>query len=247
MVAMSQKISSFHQLFSTIETQQTPSLVWYSHPGERVELSGRVLMNWVSKTSNLLDEELDFSDSPKASVLFGPHWRSVAIICAVLNAGGCIDFETAEDSSVVFTDSTDESASLIAVGENEYVVAVDRGALSPRFMGKLPQDAVDYCAEVRSFGDVYFPLSTASGQLPAWHGATHQQALEAVQLEAQDFVSRDEHAFIVPVQKKWSTDYLASLLSVIASGKTAVILDPTISWAQERLSRIMDDEKATKI
>ena len=35
-----------------------PRLTWYA-PAERVELSGHVLDNWVTKTANLLVEEYD--------------------------------------------------------------------------------------------------------------------------------------------------------------------------------------------
>ena len=37
----------------------SPRLTWYGPDSERVELSGRVLDNWVAKTSNLLQDELD--------------------------------------------------------------------------------------------------------------------------------------------------------------------------------------------
>ena len=37
----------------------SPRLTWYGPDSERVEFSGRVLDNWVAKTSNLLQDELD--------------------------------------------------------------------------------------------------------------------------------------------------------------------------------------------
>ena len=58
-----------------------PRLTWYGADGERVELSARVLANWVAKTANLLLEELlDPTpwDAPPLVVLDLPvHWRSV--------------------------------------------------------------------------------------------------------------------------------------------------------------------------
>ena len=36
-----------------------PRLTWYGPDAERVELSGKVLLNWVAKTANLLTDELD--------------------------------------------------------------------------------------------------------------------------------------------------------------------------------------------
>src|SRR6478735_7253781 len=42
-----------------------PRLTWYGPDAERVELSGRVLDNWVAKTSNLLQDELDAEPEPR--------------------------------------------------------------------------------------------------------------------------------------------------------------------------------------
>ena len=53
--------ASLNRFFEALSSVQTPALIWYSDNGERIELSGRVLMNWVNKTANLLIEECDLA------------------------------------------------------------------------------------------------------------------------------------------------------------------------------------------
>ncbi len=49
------------ELMTALRSGQStsPRLTWYGPDAERVELSGRVLDNWVAKTSNLFQDELD--------------------------------------------------------------------------------------------------------------------------------------------------------------------------------------------
>ncbi|MGN6441414.1 MAG: TIGR03089 family protein, partial [Arthrobacter sp.] len=54
-----------------------PRLTWYGPDGERVELSGRVLDNWVAKTSNLLQDELDAEPGMSLRLDMPAHWKSL--------------------------------------------------------------------------------------------------------------------------------------------------------------------------
>lgn len=67
-----------------------PRLTWYGTDGERVELSGHVLANWVTKSTNLLVEEHDAG--PRTTVLLDlpVHWRTVVWALAVWRTGGCL-------------------------------------------------------------------------------------------------------------------------------------------------------------
>jgi uncharacterized protein (TIGR03089 family) len=44
--------------------------------GERVELSARVLANWVSKAANALQEEWDLAPGSRVRLALPPHWRA---------------------------------------------------------------------------------------------------------------------------------------------------------------------------
>jgi len=63
-----------------------PMLTWYSE-AERTELSGATLANWVSKTANLLVDELGLGPGDVAGVNLPPHWQTSSILLACWTAG----------------------------------------------------------------------------------------------------------------------------------------------------------------
>src|SRR5688572_8303068 len=67
-----------------------PRLTWYGPDGERVELSGAVLENWVTKTTNLLVEELDAAPGSRVVLDLPPHWRTVLWALATWRACACV-------------------------------------------------------------------------------------------------------------------------------------------------------------
>jgi hypothetical protein len=62
-------------------------VTWYGPAGERVELSAKVLDNWVSKTANLLVDELDVGPGSAVLVDLPGHWRTVTWLLAVWATG----------------------------------------------------------------------------------------------------------------------------------------------------------------
>src|SRR5947209_13261290 len=67
-----------------------PRLTWYGPDGERVELSGRTLDNWVAKSANLLVEEFDAGPGSRVDVRLPPHWRTVTWLLAAWSTGACV-------------------------------------------------------------------------------------------------------------------------------------------------------------
>lgn len=134
-----------------------PRLTWYGDDGERVELSGAVLANWVTKTTNLLVEELDLGPSGRLLLDLPPHWRSVVWALAAWRTGACVVVrapgqaagDTAGDAAdVVVTHRPGDHASAAAL------VAVALPALARRFDGDLPAGAIDAAGAVMTYGDV---------------------------------------------------------------------------------------------
>src|SRR5262245_30404478 len=65
-----------------------PVLTWYDDgTGERVELSGLTLGNWVSKTANLLVDGCGLGPGESATVLLPPHWQTAAVLLGCWTAG----------------------------------------------------------------------------------------------------------------------------------------------------------------
>lgn len=123
-----------------------PRITWYGPEQERVELSGAVLGNWVTKTTNLLVEEFDVGPGTTVRVDLPVHWRTVIWALAVWRCGGTVQLEAAESDVLVTTHPRQTT---------EAVVAVDLPALSRRWPGPaLPPGALDAAQAVMTYGDV---------------------------------------------------------------------------------------------
>ncbi len=58
--------------------------------GERIELSAKVLANWVSKAANALQEEWDLAPGSRVRLDLPPHWRSLYWALAVWSVGATV-------------------------------------------------------------------------------------------------------------------------------------------------------------
>lgn len=128
-----------------------PRITWYGDSGERIELSGAVLENWVNKTTNLLVEEFDAAPGLRVLLDLPPHWRSVVWALAVWRAGACVvTVGTVADPPPALT-VTDEPGRHPGSAP---VVAVALPALSRRHDGPLPPGVMDAASAVMTYGDV---------------------------------------------------------------------------------------------
>lgn len=133
-----------------------PALTWYGADGERVELSGRVLANWVTKAANLLIEEADAGPGTWVHIDLPVHWRAVAWTAGAWLAGCQVvldepggDETGTAGSDVVVTARPDDAR----VGA-DLVLAVALPALAMQWDGPpLPPGVVDAAAELMSYGD----------------------------------------------------------------------------------------------
>ena len=142
-------------LMSALRSGQStsPRLTWYGPAGERVELSGRVLDNWVAKTSNLLQDELDAEPGTRLRLDLPAHWKSLVLALAAWQLGMEVVLDAAEAELL----ATAEPGPASAEGAFDAVMAVALPALAMRWLGELPSGVVDYAAEVRSHGDFFMP------------------------------------------------------------------------------------------
>lgn len=120
--------------------------------GERVELSYTTFGNWLSKTANLLQDDLMIGPGDRIAVCAPPHWLTAVWAVAPLLAGAVVDpwGET-------------KSAHAVVAGPGEDVLNAardcpgERLALSLLPLGRpfevVPDGFRDYSAEVRGFGD----------------------------------------------------------------------------------------------
>ncbi|WP_420180515.1 TIGR03089 family protein [Paenarthrobacter sp. TA1.8] len=154
----------------------SPRLTWYGPDSERVELSGRVLDNWVAKTSNLLQDELDAEPGMSIRLDLPAHWKSFVWALAAWQLGMEVVFDDTS-ADLLATDRPDDGAG----AGFEAVVAVPLAALAMRWPGELPSGVVDYAAEVRSHGDVFMAHNEPEATLPAVRGTSglpHEDLIE---------------------------------------------------------------------
>ena len=59
--------------------------------GERIELSARVLANWVAKAANLLQDDLHVGPGSVVVLDLPPHWRTLYWALGVWSVGGCVE------------------------------------------------------------------------------------------------------------------------------------------------------------
>ena len=59
--------------------------------GERIELSARVLANWVAKAANLLRDDLDVGPGSVVLLDLPPHWRTLYWAFAAWSVGACVE------------------------------------------------------------------------------------------------------------------------------------------------------------
>ncbi|WP_258726418.1 TIGR03089 family protein [Cellulomonas sp. NS3] len=229
-----------------------PRLTWYGPDGERVELSGAVLENWVAKTGNLLVEELDAGPGTRVLLDLPAHWRTVLWAFAAWRVGACVVLRGdagAAGADVVVTDRPGEHPGA------EPLVAVSLGALARRFDGDLPAGAIDAAAAVMTYGDVLGWVPAADPAAPALltdAGDVPHRTLPAWAAGAAD-VGPGARVLVPTATGSARTLAVEHLLrvtcDVLGAGGSVVVLDATTSEAVAgdgaRRARLVDGERVS--
>ncbi|MDG4759961.1 TIGR03089 family protein [Micromonospora sp. WMMD710] len=131
-----------------------PLLTWYDDAsGDRTELSGATLANWVAKTANLLVDEVGLAPGTPAGVLLPPHWQTAAVLLGCWSATLSVT-DTPGEVEVLFAavDRFDEAQSWSA--DERYALGLAPLAAPLR---QVPPGFADYVVEVRRHGDHFTP------------------------------------------------------------------------------------------
>jgi uncharacterized protein (TIGR03089 family) len=129
-----------------------PLLTWYDDAtGDRTELSGATLDNWVAKTANLLVDGAGLGGGDAVAVLLPPHWQTAAVLLGCWAAGLAPDLGgEPQPVEALFTSPAGvEAASAWPTGDR-YATGLLPLAMPLR---ELPPGYVDYVIEVRNYGD----------------------------------------------------------------------------------------------
>lgn len=197
-----------------------PRLTWYGQQDERVELSGRVLTNWVIKAANLLSTECAVDGGSTVLLDLAPHWRLLVwdLACRVLETERAEAAVGADvpDADVIVTSRPQDWR---AAGPD--VIAVPLPALARSWPEPLPAGTIDGAAELMAQPDL--PVFAVSRSRPARTAAGGDRRL---------LVTRDATTLIEEAWSCWR------------DGGSVVVVDPD---ADADLSRIAAQEGATQV
>ena len=219
-----------------------PRLTWYDDTpgptnGERIELSARVLANWVAKAANLLQDDCAAGPGTTVGLDVPAHWRGVYWALATWSVGATVVLgAAAADADVLVT--TDPSTAAAHGGD---AVLVSLPALARAHPDAADAGgAVDEAKELSTHGDQFSPMSDPeSGDL-------------ALSTEDHDTTYAD----LVVVRPEWGDtprvavddDLLALLgacLSAWAAGGSVVAMRGSSVVDPDALSRRLDTEGVT--
>ncbi|MGQ4494139.1 TIGR03089 family protein [Dermabacteraceae bacterium P13095] len=135
-------------LFSAC-TGQSPLLTWYDANEGRMELSGRVVGNWLIKLANLLTVEMGMLPGEVLRIDTPPHWKSCLLALAASSCGVLVD-ATAEEPDVVVSDTAQAADDFPAARE---VLLLEAASLPLKYRGEVTWPCRDLLVEVRGMSD----------------------------------------------------------------------------------------------
>src|SRR5215510_9470678 len=142
-----------------------PLLTFYDDDtGERTELSGLTLANWVAKTANLLVDGCGLAAGDRASVLLPAHWQTAAVLLGCWIAGVTVD--PSGDPAFVTLDRVADTRATEVFG-------LALAPLAAPIRPGPPNGVHDYVLEVRAHGDEYRPVVPVTATTEALAGVTH--------------------------------------------------------------------------
>lgn len=183
-----------------------PVVTWYDDvTGERVELSGATLDNWVAKTANLLVDGLGLGAGDRAAVLLPPHWQTAAVLLGSWAARLSVTTDRPADVLFAAADRVDEARELPA--NDRYVLGLAPLGMPMR---AVPEGFVDYVADVRGYGDRFAPYPSE------WPGDDPLRRASELGIADGDRVLVDAAAHPDPLD--WLYAPLAAGASVVLCG-----------------------------
>ncbi len=121
--------------------------------GERVELSARVLANWVAKAGNLLQDDLDGAPATTVGLDLPAHWRAFYWALAAWSVGATVVVGNGADTSDVVITTDRHTAAQLA--ENAGLPVLVTLPMLAAANLDAPRDVVDEARELANYGDAF--------------------------------------------------------------------------------------------
>jgi uncharacterized protein (TIGR03089 family) len=126
--------------------------------GERIELSGKVLANWISKAGNALADEYDLGPGSVVRLALPPHWRSLYWALAVWSVGGAVDLVGGPTPDLLICEDPSTTAARHEGAPGDLVI-VTLAALARAHPGDVPPGAMDEARELATYGDQFAAMA----------------------------------------------------------------------------------------
>ncbi|NLS08945.1 hypothetical protein HGQ17_02790 [Nesterenkonia sp. MY13] len=150
--------TDFTELLDHLGSRPQPAVVHYAAADTRVELSGQVLANWVTKLIGLFNEEYDLTEGDEVLIDAPPHWKAAAasLAAGAMGAEVALGSEGWPEAAVVVTDQPLSWVDSDTLGDAE-LAALSLGMLDSSFEEatgeEIPAWVLDVSAEVRQHPD----------------------------------------------------------------------------------------------
>ena len=220
--------------------------------GERVELSGTTLANWVAKTANLLQDEFDIGPGSTVVLALPVHWQTAAVLLAAWSGGATVLDTAAEDEDGL-------------AGADVVLAAQDR---LPALEEDLPEDAAellglslhplglgmagyvgparDFAVEVRAHGDFFTPYDPPDPDGVGLRLAGLELTLAGLGAAAGELAARlgiaEGERILLDERVAAEAGPVAWLLAPLAAGASLVLVRNPV---EETVPRRAADERVT--
>ncbi len=192
-----------------------PLLTYYDdQSGERTELSGATLTNWVAKTANMIVDDCGLGTGNRASLGLPPHWQSAAVLLGCWTAG--LEVVLAPDpAEVAFVHVTAATNDWPAA--ERYALNLHPLALPLR---DVPDGYLDFNTAVRAHGDHFYPAVPPRPEDPAMPGYANGKLCE---IAAERAASHGLAGGRVMIDGDIHPDPVDWLLAPLAAGSSIVL------------------------
>lgn len=206
-----------------------PLLTWYDDAtGDRTELSGITLDNWVQKTANLLVDGIGLGHGDAVALLLPPHWQTAALLLGVSAAGLAADLDgDPQPVEALFTTPERVDAAASWATMDRYATGLLPLAMPLR---TVPDGYTDYVAEVRNFGDHFrgAPVDPADRALAGPVELSHDDVVAAAHDRAAELgITEGARVLIDTAGHPDPVDWLLAPLTAGASIVLCANLDPS--------------------
>jgi uncharacterized protein (TIGR03089 family) len=132
--------------------------------GERTELSATTYVNWVSKTANLLTDELGLDAGDTVLLDLPSHWLVPVFLGAAWSSALSVTTDAAVPHGVVVCGPD----SIARHDGADQLVACSLLPFAVRFADALPPGVLDYGVLWPGQSDVFMPVTPPTPDTPAW-------------------------------------------------------------------------------